>query len=163
MSVCHSTATLMMMLDNAFAIFNNLAPRLQWAEIDLPFPSDDQYFKAAKYDDLRNHSGFPISKMKIKDAFMLLFSPVDIADRGLLPLRGGNLTVLDMQMLMHGMSFLLSYLLSPISLLILTCSSLRSCMDFHLLQPISASPHNLNTISRGTIQTRLAQLESGLG
>jgi hypothetical protein len=96
----------MMMLDNAFAIFNNLAPRLQWAEIDLPFPSDDLYFKAAKYDDLRNHSGFPIPKMKIRDAFLLLFSPADSAERDLLPLRGGNLTALDMQMLMHGMSFL---------------------------------------------------------
>ncbi|PQE08746.1 C2H2 finger domain (Zms1) protein [Rutstroemia sp. NJR-2017a BVV2] len=96
-------ATLMMMLDNAFAIFNNLAPRLQWAEIDLPFPSDDLYFKVAKYEDLRNHSGFPIPKMKIKDAFLLLFSPVDSAERDLAPLRGGNLTALDMQMLMHAL------------------------------------------------------------
>lgn len=94
----------MMMLDNAFAIFNNLAPRLQWAEIDLPFPSDDQYFKAAKYDNLTNHSGFPIPKMKIKDAFMLLFTPAVTAERDLLPLRGGNLTALDMQILMHGKS-----------------------------------------------------------
>ncbi|KAJ8069677.1 hypothetical protein OCU04_000105 [Sclerotinia nivalis] len=95
------TASIMMMLDNAFAIFNNLTPRLQWAEIDLPFPSNDQYFKAAKYDDLGNHSGFPIPKIKIKDAFFLLYSRMETAEEDPLPLCNCNLTAQDMQMLIH--------------------------------------------------------------
>lgn len=95
------TATVMMMLDNAFAIFNNLTPRLQWAEIDLPFPSNEGYFKAAKFEDLKDHAGFPISKIKIKDAFLLLFSPMENAKEDLMPLCNRNLTALDMQMLIH--------------------------------------------------------------
>ncbi|ESZ95330.1 hypothetical protein SBOR_4264 [Sclerotinia borealis F-4128] len=95
------TASVMMMLDNAFAIFNNLTPRLQWAEIDLAFPGNDEYFKAATYDDLGNHSGFPIPTIKIKDAFLLLFSPMETADKDLMPLCNRNITALDMQMLIH--------------------------------------------------------------
>ncbi|KAK6613845.1 hypothetical protein H4I96_00166 [Botrytis cinerea] len=95
------TATVMMMLDNAFAIFNNLTPRLQWAEIDLPFPSNEGYFKATKFEDLKDHAGFPIPKIKIKDAFLLLFSPMESAKEDLMPLCNRNLTALDMQMLIH--------------------------------------------------------------
>lgn len=92
----------MMMLENSFAIFNNIMPRLQWAEIDLPFPSNDDYFKAANYDSLGNHSGYPISKIKIKNAFLLLYSPMETAEKDLMLLRNGNVTALDMQMLIHG-------------------------------------------------------------
>ncbi|KAG4028416.1 hypothetical protein MFRU_021g00080 [Monilinia fructicola] len=95
------TATIMMMLENSFAIFNNIMPRLQWAEIDLPFPSNDDYFKAANYDSLGNHSGYPISKIKIKNAFLLLYSPMETAEKDLMLLRNGNVTALDMQMLIH--------------------------------------------------------------
>lgn len=98
---CIRTASIMMMLDNAFAIFNNLTPRLQWAEIDLPFPSNEQYFKAAKYDDLGGLSKFPLPKIKIKDAFLLLYSPTKTAEEDPWPLSNRNLTVQDMQMLIH--------------------------------------------------------------
>lgn len=101
------TATVMMMLDNAFAIFNNLTPRLQWAEIDLPFPSNEGYFKATKFEDLKDHAGFPIPKIKIKDAFLLLFSPMESAKEDLMPLCNRNLTALDMQMLIHSKVFYL--------------------------------------------------------
>ena len=89
------------MLDNAFGIFNNVSPRFQWAEIDLTFPSDDRYFGVATYDELMANSLFPIRKMKIKDAFLVLFSPSDKVEEGLTFLRSGNLTALDMQMLIH--------------------------------------------------------------
>lgn len=92
----------MMMLENSFAVFNNITPRLQWAEIDLPFPSSDICFKAASYNDLSNHSGYPVPKIKIKDAFLLLFSPMETADNDLMTLRNGNISALDMQMLIHG-------------------------------------------------------------
>lgn len=97
----------MMMLDNAFAIFNNLTPRLQWAEIDLPFPSNEGYFKATKFEDLKDQAGFPIPKIKIKDAFLLLFSPMESAKEDLMPLCNRNLTALDMQMLIHSKMFYL--------------------------------------------------------
>lgn len=89
------------MLDNAFGIFNNVSPRFQWAEIDLTFPSDDRFFAIANYDELMAHSLFPVRKMKIKDAFLVLFSPPEKAEEGLAFLRRGNLTALDMQMLIH--------------------------------------------------------------
>jgi hypothetical protein len=89
------------MLDNAFGIFNNVVPRFQWAEIDLTFPSDDRYFKIRSYDELVKTNQFPSRKMKIKDAFLVLFSPPEANDKNLAPLREGNLTALDMQMLIH--------------------------------------------------------------
>lgn len=89
------------MLDNAFGIFNNVSPRFQWAEIDLTFPSDDRFFAIANYDEVIAHSVFPVRKMKIKDAFLVLFSPREKAEEGLAFLRSGNLTALDMQMLIH--------------------------------------------------------------
>jgi hypothetical protein len=89
------------MLDSAFGIFNNVSPRFQWAEIDLTFPSDDGYFAVANYEELMAHSLFPVRKMKIKDAFLVLFSPPEKAEEGLTFLRRGKLTALDMQMLIH--------------------------------------------------------------
>lgn len=89
------------MLDNAFGIFNNVVPRIQWAEIDLPFPSDDGYFKVSSYDQFITAVAFPIRKMKIKEAFLVLFSPPEVNNNNLAPLRDGNLTAHDMQMLIH--------------------------------------------------------------
>ncbi|KAI9650259.1 hypothetical protein NHQ30_000272 [Ciborinia camelliae] len=94
------TVNAMMKLDHVHAIFNNLPTRFQWAEIDLPFPSNDEYFKAAKHEDLRSHSGFPIAKMKIKDSFLLLYSPMETAEQDLMPLCN-NLTAFDMHMLIY--------------------------------------------------------------
>jgi hypothetical protein len=89
------------MLDQAFGIFNNVSPRFQWAELDLPFPSDEAYFQLANYDDLVAQSLHPQNKMKIKDAFLILFAPPETAEEDLKILRSGNLTAHDMQMLMH--------------------------------------------------------------
>ena len=89
------------MLDNALGIFNNMSPRFQWAEIDLSFPSDDRFFKLANYDQLSASQQFPVRKMKIKDAFLSLFTPPETADYNLRVLRDGHLTALDMQMLIH--------------------------------------------------------------
>jgi hypothetical protein len=96
-----STATLATMLDQAFGIFNNVSPRFQWAELDLPFPSDEVYFQLTNYDDLVAQSLHPQNKMKIKDAFLVLFAPPETAEEDLKVLRSGNLTAHDMQMLMH--------------------------------------------------------------
>ncbi|TVY93686.1 Gastrula zinc finger protein [Lachnellula willkommii] len=95
------TATLATMLDHAFGIFDNVSPRFQWAEIDLPFPSDDVYFKVTNYEELVAQSLYPQHKIKIKDAFLVLFSPPETAEHDLKVLRNANLTALDMQMLIH--------------------------------------------------------------
>jgi hypothetical protein len=97
----HSTATVALMLDSLFGIFNNVSPRFQWAEIDLTFPSDDGFFSIASYEKLTAHSLLPARKMKIKDAFLVLFSPDEKLEEGLSFLRSGGLTALDMQMLIH--------------------------------------------------------------
>jgi hypothetical protein len=89
------------MLDNAFGIFNNVSPRFQWAEIDLPFQSDDRFFHLANYDAMLASSLTPIRKMKMKDAFLLLFSAPETENENLKVLRNGQLTALDMQMLIH--------------------------------------------------------------
>lgn len=89
------------MLDNAFGIFNNVSPRIQWAELDLPFPSGDEYFRLASYEDMLSKNLRPHGKMKIKDAFLLLFSLPQTANTDMAVLRRANLTALDMQMLIH--------------------------------------------------------------
>jgi hypothetical protein len=105
------------MLDNAFGIFNNVSPRFQWAEIDLPFQSDDRFFRLANYNAMVASTLTPIRRMKMKDAFLLLFSPPDTENENLKVLRSGNLTALDMQMLIHCAPplFLPSILISSLS------------------------------------------------
>ncbi|KAH6678565.1 hypothetical protein B0J14DRAFT_473994 [Halenospora varia] len=94
-------ATLATMLDHAFGIFNNVSPRFQWAELDLPFPSDDRYFKVKNYDELLAQQLHPQHKMKIKDAYLVLFATPETAHNDLQIIRAGNLTPLDLQMLIH--------------------------------------------------------------
>ena len=94
------------MLDNSFGIFNNAPPRFQWAEIDLPFQSDDNFFRLPNYDAMLASSLKPIQRMKMKDAFLLLFSPPERSEEDLNILRSGQLTALDMQMLIHRSSLL---------------------------------------------------------
>ncbi|PBP20705.1 hypothetical protein BUE80_DR008591 [Diplocarpon rosae] len=91
------TATITMMLDHAFGILNNVSPRFQWAEFDLPFPSDDVFFQISTFDEMIAKSAAPRYGMNIKTAFSVLFGPRD----DFAVLRGGNVTALDMQMLIH--------------------------------------------------------------
>jgi hypothetical protein len=91
------------MLDHAFGIFNNVSPRFQWAEIDLPFPSDDRYFNVANYADLRAQSIYPQQRIKVKDAYVVLFTPPGSPEKDLNVLRTANLDTFDMQMLIHCM------------------------------------------------------------
>lgn len=89
------------MLDNVFGIMNNVVPRFQWAEVDLAFPSYDRHFRLTSYAHMVATNEFPGLRMKIKDAFMILFSPPSIDDTNLNVLKDGNLTALDMQILIH--------------------------------------------------------------
>jgi hypothetical protein len=147
------------MLDHAFGIFNNLSPRFQWAEIDLPFPSDDVYFKVANYDELVAQSLYPQHKMKIKDAFLVLFSRPETAEEDLRVLRAGNLTALDMQMLIH------CKFLSPTSYLLGTNVLPRSVyvrLEKHILKPDGRSD-NQRPRSVIALQNCYAELANRLG
>lgn len=95
--------TMALMLDTNFGIFHNTSPRFQWAELDVPFHSPDTFFCLANYDALlaSNLQITPTTKLKIKDAFLLLFSPPETAEENLRVLRAAALTALDMQMLIH--------------------------------------------------------------
>jgi len=97
------TATLSIMLDHAFGIFNNVPPRFQWSELDIVFPGDDDFFKTSNFTEMITKSLSPRPKMKIKEAFMLLFSGPEIAEEHINTLRLNGTTALDMQMLMHFM------------------------------------------------------------
>jgi hypothetical protein len=102
------------MLDNAFGIFNNASPRFQWADIDFAFPSGDRYFKIATYEELIATLSFPTRRMKVKDAFLILFLPPETSKLG--ALRDDNLSALDMHMLMHCTfcsAFSIHFLLAP--------------------------------------------------
>jgi len=89
------------MLDNAFGIFNNVPPRVQWTEIDLPFQGDDDIFRLSNFNEVVARSLVPQRRIKIKDAFYLLFAPRETAEKDLMGLRNGHLTAFDMQMLIH--------------------------------------------------------------
>lgn len=100
-SDCYRTATFSIMLDHAFGIFNNVPPRFQWSELDVPFPSDDEFFETTNFDDMVAQAINPKSSLKMKDAFLVLFAPLETANTDLNFLRHGNMTALNMQMLMH--------------------------------------------------------------
>ena len=93
-----------LMLDNVFGIFNNVPPRINWAELELPFPSADRYFQIANYEEATATRLFPAQKMKIEEAFLILFLPPEASKEKLKVLRDGSLTALDMQLLIHCMS-----------------------------------------------------------
>jgi hypothetical protein len=100
------------MLDNSFGIFHNVSPRFQWSELDVPFQTDDRFFRFANHDAMLASKMNPVRRMKIKDAFLLLFSERASEERNLGLLRSARLTALDMQMLIHR-SFILIYQLFP--------------------------------------------------
>ncbi|KUJ20601.1 uncharacterized protein LY89DRAFT_578525 [Mollisia scopiformis] len=135
------TATLAIMLDHAFGIFNNVPPRFQWAEIDLPFPSDDHFFKTTNFEDMVAKSIQPKRSMKIKDAFLNLFTPPMSMEQDLSSLRQRALTALDMQMLIH---FLYTHVWTS------TFSNPMACLPstdiHHLTAPFKTALHNWKLI-----------------
>ena len=64
---------IMMALDAAMAIFNNLPPRVSFSELDLQLPCDPVYFELSSYAEVLARSLFPKPKMKLVEAFQKLF------------------------------------------------------------------------------------------
>jgi len=129
------------MLDHAFGIFNNASPRFQWAEIDLPFPADDHFFKTANFDEMVAQKVQPKRSMKIKDAFRILFTSSASAEQDLRVLREGALSALDMQMLIH---FLYTHVWS--STFSNPMSSLPGTNIQLLIAPFKTAMHNWKVI-----------------
>ncbi|RFU26772.1 hypothetical protein B7463_g9560, partial [Scytalidium lignicola] len=112
------TMNIMMMLDNAFVIFNNMPNRIEWAEIDLQFPCEALYFEISDYDELLRTQLFPQQKPKVREAFQQLFIVPESSKNlngsgngsgngnaqlgiGSGALTKGSLNSLDMQILVH--------------------------------------------------------------
>lgn len=94
---------IMITLDNAFGIFNNLPPYLNWSELGLELPCDPQFFEARSYEDMLDRSCFPQRKLKLTDAFQLFFLSGDECSKQLNSVENGALNMLDLQIIVHSM------------------------------------------------------------
>lgn len=65
----------MLAFDAAMAIFNNVPPRITFSELDLPLPCEQAVWETGSYAELVGKSMFPRSRIKLLDAFQLLFVP----------------------------------------------------------------------------------------
>jgi hypothetical protein len=63
----------LLLLDSAFGIFDNIQPRIDLSELDLQLPCDSIYFETASYQDMAITSLLPPRKMKLLDAYQKLF------------------------------------------------------------------------------------------
>jgi hypothetical protein len=151
-----------LMLDNVFGIFNNVPPRINWAELDLLFPSDDRYFSIANFDELTATRLFPVTKMKIEEAFLILFLPAEASKEKLKVLRDGNLTAQDMQLLIHCMSCIFSILLISILMRDSFRSSLHSSLDAYFRQSTHLAPNNGHARPPPPVQNGPMELENDL-
>jgi hypothetical protein len=147
------------MLDTVFGIFNNVSPCFQWPEIDLQFPGDNEFFTIANFDEMAAKQAMPRCRMKVKDAFLLLFSPPEKAYESLNVLRSDKITAFDMQILVH-----CQFHVECIQMLRLTCfRSLRTCLVSDILQSLDSSPRRGYPGHHGTFQISNGPLENALG
>jgi hypothetical protein len=151
-----------LLLDSVFRIFNNVPPRINWAELDLPFPSDDRSFGLATYDELIATRVFPVRKMKIEEAFLILFLPPEASKEKLKVLRDGSLTPLDMQLLIHCMSFIESIIIIRMLTHSFCHSPVYSSLDTHIWQPAPLTPNNRHTRSPRAVHSCFVELENDM-
>ena len=72
---------IMLALDAAMAIFNNVPPRISFSELDLQLPCDMMYYEVASFSELTSRSIFPQGRPKLVDAFQNLFvAPAELAN-----------------------------------------------------------------------------------
>jgi hypothetical protein len=94
--------TIMMTLDNAFGIFNNLPPRFALNELGLELPCEPEAFEATDYEGMRSRSIFPHKKLKITEVFQLFFLHSNPQSPRFDPVPKGSLNMLDLQIIVHG-------------------------------------------------------------
>lgn len=69
----YRTMNVLLLLDSAFGIFDNVQPRIDLCELDLQLPCDSTYFEIANYQEMAITLLFPPRKMKLLDAYQKLF------------------------------------------------------------------------------------------
>ncbi len=88
-------------LDNAFGIFNNLPPRVELSELDLQLPCDPICFETADYQEMVIYSRFPRPKMKVLDAFQKLFMTQSPTSARFDPVEKNALNCWDLLIVIH--------------------------------------------------------------
>ncbi|KIW43328.1 uncharacterized protein PV06_04440 [Exophiala oligosperma] len=69
------TMNILLALDSAMGIFNNVPARVNYIELDLQLPCHPEYFELSSHAEMLARSSFPQTRMKLIDAFQRLFSP----------------------------------------------------------------------------------------
>ena len=99
-------------LDSAMGIFNNVPPRVNYCELDLQLSCHPEYFELSSYAEMLQRGSFPRQRMKVIDAFQKLFvHPSELK----LAYQNENLCCWDMLCLIHGMSRKLPFRLVQLS------------------------------------------------
>jgi hypothetical protein len=91
----------MLLLDSAFGIFDNIQPRIDLCELELQLPCDPIYFKTANYQEMAINSLFPHQKMKVLDAYQMLFRTQRDPSECLAPAEMISLNSWDLLILIH--------------------------------------------------------------
>ena len=86
-------------LDAAMGVFNNVPTRANYSELDLELPCHPQYFDFATYLDMTRAGLYPTPRMKLNEAFQKLFLASDQARTAF---ENENLCFWDMMYLIHG-------------------------------------------------------------
>jgi len=95
------TMNIMLSLDSAFGIFNNIPPRIDLCELDLQLPCDPLYFETSSYQEMVVRSLFPRQKTKILDAFQRLFMTPSGTSGRFDPVEKNSLNSWDLLLLVH--------------------------------------------------------------
>ena len=110
---------IMLALDSAMGIFNNVPPRVNYCELDLQMPCHPEYFELSSHAEMLQRSSFPRSRMKLIDAFQKLFLPPNELKAAY---QNELLCCWDMLYLIHGTS---SNSLHPSVSILRLCPSLQ--------------------------------------
>lgn len=95
------TMNVMLLLDSAFGIFDNIPPRVDICELDLQLPCDPIYFNFANYHEMAINSLFPHQKMKVLDAYQRLFMTSGSASGFSEPASQSPLNCWDLLVMVH--------------------------------------------------------------
>jgi hypothetical protein len=91
----------MLLLDSAFGVFDNIQPRIDLCELELQLPCDPIYFKTANYQEMAINSRFPHQKMKVLDAYQKLFTAQSDSSGSIASAEKTSLNSWDLLILIH--------------------------------------------------------------
>jgi hypothetical protein len=87
-------------LDSAMGMFNNVPTRVSYYELDLQLPCHQQFFELSSYTEMLQKSLFPPPRMKLIDAFQKFFQPQSEIK---FAFQAESLCCWDMLYLIHGL------------------------------------------------------------